>query len=327
MRVHLLLFVLTLVATSPAHAQHAGHAMPMGSPPATAHDGHAGAMPAPMPDPHAGHRMAEPAPDPHAGHRMTDPASRSPAPEDAVPPAALSGPEHAADTVFDASRMKAARETLREDQGALQSYKLMVDRLEARIRDGKDAFLWDADAWYGGDIDKLWVKTEGEGTFEEKVEDAEVQALWSRAITPWFDLQAGLRYDFRPEPERGHAVIGFQGLTPYLFELDAAAFVSNEGDVTARIEGEYELMITQRLVLQPRAEINLAAQDVGEIGIGAGVTDVELGARLRYEFAREFAPYVGVEWERLLGETADMARDEGEEVDSLYFVVGLRAWF
>lgn len=325
MRVHLLLFVLTLVATSPAHAQHAGHAMPMGSPPAPAHDGHA--MPAPMPDPHAGHRMAEPAPDPHAGHRMIDPTSRPPAPEDAVPPAALSGPEHAADTVFDASRMKAARETLREDQGALQGYKLMVDRLEARIRDGKDAFLWDADAWYGGDIDKLWVKTEGEGTFDEKVEDAEVQALWSRAITPWFDLQAGLRYDFRPEPERGHAVVGIQGLTPYLFELDAAAFVSNEGDVTARIEGEYELMITQRLVLQPRAEINLAAQDVGEIGIGAGVTDVELGARLRYEFAREFAPYVGVEWERLLGETADMARDEGEEVDSVYFVVGLRAWF
>lgn len=324
MRAHLLL-LLTLMAATPAYAQHAGHAMPMGSPPAPAHDGHA--MPAPMPDPHAGHRMAEPAPDPHAGHRMIDPTSRPPAPEDAVPPAALSGPEHAADTVFDASRMKAARETLREDQGALQGYKLMVDRLEARIRDGKDAFLWDADAWYGGDIDKLWVKTEGEGTFDEKVEDAEVQALWSRAITPWFDLQAGLRYDFRPEPERGHAVVGIQGLTPYLFELDAAAFVSNEGDVTARIEGEYELMITQRLVLQPRAEINLAAQDVGEIGIGAGVTDVELGARLRYEFAREFAPYVGVEWERLLGETADMARDEGEEVDSLYFVVGLRAWF
>lgn len=325
MRMHLLPFVLTLVATSPAHAQHAGHAMPMGSPPAPAHDGQA--IPAPMPDPHAHHRMAEPAPEPHAGHRMTDPASRPPAPEDAVPPAALSGPEHAADTVFDSARMKAARETLREEQGALQSYQLMVDRLEARIRDGKDAFLWDADGWYGGDIDKLWVKTEGEGNFDEKVEDAEVQALWSHAITPWFDLQAGLRYDFRPEPERGHAVIGIHGLTPYLFELDAAAFVSNEGDVTARIEGEYELMITQRLVFQPRAEITLAAQDVGEIGIGAGVTDVELGARLRYEFAREFAPYVGVEWERLLGETADMARDEGEEVDSLYFVLGLRAWF
>lgn len=334
------LLMLTLLAAAPAHAQHAGHTVPIGSPPAPAHDGHSGAMPAPTPDPHAGHHtaepapdphaghsMPEPAPDPHAGHRMTDPASEPPAPEDAVPPAALSGPDHAADSIFGPSRMREARETLREDQGALQSYKVMVDRLETRIRDGRDGYVWDAEGWYGSDIDKLWIKTEGEGTFGKKMEEAEVQALWSRAITPWFDFQAGLRYDIRPEPERGYGVLGIQGLAPYLFELDATAFVSNKGDVTARIEAEYELMVTQRLVLQPRAEINLAAQDVEPLGIGAGISDLELGARLRYEFAREFAPYIGVSWERKLFQTADFARDEGEEVDDLALVAGIRVWF
>ena len=244
------------------------------------------------------------------------------------PPAdAFSGPRHAADVLFDPSAMDEARERLRRDQGAIRSYRVMIDQLETRVRDGRDGYLWDAQGWYGGDIDKLWVKTEGEGTFGERTEQAEVQALWSRAITPWFDVQAGARYDVRPDPERGYAVFGLQGLVPYMFELDTAAFVSNEGDVSARLEGEYELLITQRLILQPRAEINLAVQEVRELGIGSGVNDVELGLRLRYEFAREFAPYIGVNWERKLGETADFARDDGESVDDLSFVAGVRLWF
>lgn len=223
--------------------------------------------------------------------------------------------------------MAKSREQLRAEQGETRTYRVMVDQLEARIHDGRDGYLWDAQGWYGGDIDKLWIKTEGKGRFGENTEDAELQALWSRAITPWFDFQAGLRYDFRPDPERGYLVVGVQGLAPYFFEIDAAAFLSDEGDVSARFEAEYDLLITQRLVLQPRAEVSLAVQEVRELGIGSGVNDVELGLRLRYEFAPEFAPYVGVGWERKLGETADFARDEGEDVDSFALVAGVRLWF
>src|SRR3546814_463397 len=190
--------------------------------------------------------------DPHAGHDMGTKAGSAPTPPKAPPPpAAFSGPKHAGDTLFDPSAMAGAREQLRAEQGEMRTYRVMVDQLEARIHDGRDGYLWDAQGWYGGDINKLWIKTEGEGSFGEKLEEAEVQALWSRAITPWFDFQAGLRYDFRPEPERGHLVLGLQGLVPYQFEVDAAAFVSDEGDVSARFEAEYDLLITQRLILQP----------------------------------------------------------------------------
>lgn len=323
---------------------HAGHDMgtaaPASPPAADPHAGHdmrtmQPAAPADPTDPHAGHGMgttqpaapASPA-DPHAGHGMGAEAGSAPPPPKAPPtPAAFSGPRHAADGLFDPSAMAGAREQLRSEQGGMTTYRVMIDQLEARIHDGRDGYLWDAQGWYGGDIDKLWIKTEGEGSFGEKTEEAEVQALWSRAITPWFDVQAGLRYDFRPDPERGHLVLGLQGLVPYQFEVDAAAFVSDEGDVSARLEAEYDLLITQRLILQPRAEVNLAAQEVRELGVGSGINDVELGLRLRYEFAREFAPYVGVEWERKLGETADFARDEGEGVDDLFFVTGVRIWF
>src|SRR3546814_370278 len=218
--------------------------------------------------------------DPHAGHDMGTGAGPAPMPPKAPPPpAAFSGPRHAADVLFDPSAMSGAREQLRAEQGAARNYRVMIDQLEARIHDGRDGYLWDAQGWYGGDINKLWIKTEGEGSFGERTEEAEVQALWSRAITPWFNFQAGLRYDFRPDPERGHAVVGVQGLVPYLFEVDVAAFVSDEGDVSASLEAEYDLLITQRLILQPRAEVNLAVQDVRELGVGSGVNDVELGVR------------------------------------------------
>ena len=327
MKILLVALIASSLAT-PAFAQHSGHTMP---PPGTKHQ--PGAAPAQAANPHAGHDMgAVPAPetqtDPHAGHNMDSQAGASSAPsEDGPPPAAFSGPRHAADGVFDPLVMDEAREQLRASLGEIRAYQVLIDRLETRIDDSSESYLWDAQGWYGGDIDKLWIKTEGEGTFGEPTEQAEVQALWSRSVTPWFDVQAGARYDLRPDPQRAYAVLGLQGLVPYLFELDAAAFVSNEGDVSARLEGEYELLITQRLILQPRAEINLAVQEVRELGIGSGVNDVELGLRLRYEFAREFAPYVGVGWERKLGETANFARDEGERVDNLSAIAGVRIWF
>lgn len=313
------------VPAAPAPADpHAGHrAMPMMS---GSHTGHA--SPAPQADPHAAHGMGGgmPMPGMHAGHAMGDP---SPSMPEAPPPAAAtSGPRHAADTIFDPATMAGARETLRTEQGGLTAYKIMADRLEYRARDGRDGYLWDGQGWYGGDINKLWIKTEGEGTVGRKLEDAEIQALWSRAITPWFDLQAGARQDYRPEgPDRSYLVFGLQGLAPYFFELDAATFVSHKGDVTARIEAEYDQLITQKLILQPRAEVEFAAQDVPELGMGAGLATFEAGLRLRYEFVPDFAPYIGIEYERKVGKTGRYAREEGEDAGSTSFLIGLRMWF
>lgn len=154
-----------------------------------------------------------------------------------------------------------------------------------------------------------------------------MQALWSRALDPWFNLQAGLRYDIRPQPDRGYLVVGVQGLAPYWFEVDGAIFLSERGHVSARFEGEYDLRITQRLILQPRLELDLALQNDRAIGIGAGLSSAEAGLRLRYEFVPEFAPYVGLEYERAFGNTADFRRADGEDVGGLRLVLGVRTWF
>jgi copper resistance protein B len=223
--------------------------------------------------------------------------------------------------------MAGAREAMRKEHGEMTTFKLLMDQLELRIRDGRDGYGWDAQAWVGGDLNKLWLKTEGEGAFGEAPERAEVQVLWSRAIDPWFDLQLGIRHDFRPDPERTHLAIGVQGLAPYWFEVDAAAFLSDNGDVTARVEAEYDQRITQKLILQPRIEFDLAAQDVPELGIGSGLSTAEAGIRLRYELVPEFAPYVGIEYERALGDTADFRRSSGEKAGGWNLLVGLRAWF
>ena len=319
---------------------HAGHAP---APPPKEPDPHAGHAPAPPPkepDPHAGHAPAPPPkePDPHAGHAPAPPAAAAdphaghgaPAATPPVappPPEALSGPAHAADLFWDDQAMAASREEMRREHGDLKVSKILVDRLEAKLHRGRDGYAWDAQAWHGGDIDKLWLKTEGEGAFGGGVEAAEVQALWSRAIDPWFDLQLGVRYDFRPQPDRAYLVAGVQGLAPYWFEVDAALFVSEKGDVTARAEAEYDLRITQQLILQPRAEIELAAQDVPELGIGAGFSQAEIGARLRYQIKPEFAPYVGVEYERAFGDSARFRRAAGERAGGWSLLVGVRAWF
>lgn len=205
---------------------------------------------------------------------------------------------------------------------------LLIDRLEYGATDGTDNYLWDTQAWFGGDWNKLWFKTEGEGPIHGgSPEDTEFQALYSRTITPFWNVQGGLRYDVNPNPDRGFAVLGLQGLAPYWFETDTALFVSEDGDVSFRGEFEYELLLTQRLILQPRVEINAAAQDVPEYGIGSGLNNTEMGVRLRYEIQREFAPYIGVRWEQTYGDTKDMARAEGEDTSSTAFVIGLRAWY
>ena len=304
------------LASAPLLAQdHEGHA---------GHEGHSDhadrSAHGQQQDPHADHTMnAMPMMD-HSAHQVGE------VPKGPPPPQAFEGPRHAADLIFGAERMAAARAENHATHGDIATGTLMVERLEARVAKGEDAFLWDLQGWYGGDIDKFVLKSEGEGELGGSVEDAELQALWGHAIGPFFDLQAGARVDLEPET-RSHLVLGVQGLAPYMWHVDGALFLSDRGDITARIEGEYDQKITQALILQPRVELELAAQDIPERGIGAGLTKIEPGLRLRYEIAREFAPYLGVEYEAKLGETADLAREEGEDAAGFKLLAGIRAWF
>jgi copper resistance protein B len=202
------------------------------------------------------------------------------------------------------------------------------DRLEYQAKEGADTSLWDVQAWIGADYNKLWFKSEGLWLVDEdKFEEAEVELLYSRNVTTFWDLQAGARHDFKPEPTRTFAALGVQGLAPYWFEVEATAYVSEDGDLSANVETEYDLLLTQRLILQPRFEMNVALQEVKEYNTGRGINDIELGVRLRYEIRREFAPYIGISWGRKFGETADLAEDDGEDIDDTSFVVGIKVWF
>lgn len=232
-----------------------------------------------------------------------------------------------ADKYFDPEEMAQARNQIQSVHGGKKELFLMADRLETQFADGNERLLWDGQGWVGGDINKFWFKTEGEYAFnEDEFEEAEVQALWSHAISPYFNAQAGLRYDVKPD-DLVHGVIGIQGLAPYWWELDAAAFISDNGDVTARIEAENDFRLTQRLILQPRIEFELAAQDIPERDVGAGLSHLDAGLRLRYEGKREVAPYIGVEWQRNFGETANLTEASGGNSEQTVFVIGLRLWF
>ncbi len=313
---------------------HAGHDM-------SGHVGH-GAQPAPV-DPHAGHDMsAAPAAatDPHAGHDMSAMAGGAPnipTSVDAVggrmvetppPAAARAAPPHAADLLFDPAIMAAARKQLLAENGDVRTTAVLIDTLEASFDDGEEGYSWNAQGWTGGDINRFWWKTEGEGAFDGKLHEAEVQALYSRAVAPFWDVQAGVRQDFRPDgDDTTHLTLGVQGVAPYWFEMSAAAFLSTEGDLTARAEAEYDQRLTQKWILQPAIEIALSASDIPELEMGSGLTSVTAGLRLRYEIRKEFAPYVGVEWSRSFGDTADYAKARGDDVEATRFVVGIKAWF
>ena len=236
--------------------------------------------------------------------------------------------QNAADKYFDPAAMEGARDVLRREHGGMTNYFLQADRFEFQSVDGSGALLWDGQGWIGGDYNRFWFKTEGEYIGESaEWEEAEIQALYSRPVSPYFDFQAGVRQDVQPGAQRTFGVVGIQGLAPYWFEVDTALFFSHEGDVSARIETEYEMSLTQRLILQPRAEFDLAFQEVAQLGIGSGLSTVELGARLRYEFKREFAPYVGVSWVRATGATADFLRQDGRSPGALSIVAGIRLWY
>ncbi len=200
-----------------------------------------------------------------------------------------------------------------------------LDQLELR-EENSDALA--GDLWFGGNQDKLWLKGEWERE-DGETENAELQVLYSRAVTPFWDLQMGLRHDLRLEdgPSRNWAAIGFQGLAPYFFEVDAALFVGEGGDSAMRLEAEYEMLFTQKLILSPEIEMDFYGQNDPASNTGSGLSDLEAGLRLRYEFTRQFAPYIGVHYEKKFGNTADFARDNGEEVSFTSWVIGVRAWF
>ncbi len=280
-------------------------------------------------DPHAGHDMGEPQTDPHAGHDMGEAApdaSPGPTMETPPPPEAGSGPPRAADAIWGAEAMAASRADLRKTHGDFPVFWFQGDRLETQVREGEDLYLWDIQGYFGNPTSRLWFKSEGEGEWGASPEDAEVQALYSRAFKPFWDVQAGIRHDIAG-PDTTHAVIGVQGLAPYMFEIDTALFLSHRGDLTARIEAEVDQRITQRLILQPRVEANLSAQDIALLGVGAGLDQIEVGARLRYEFRREFAPYIGIEQSWRTGRGADFARLRGEATSVTSLVAGIRFWF
>lgn len=202
----------------------------------------------------------------------------------------------------------------------------LLDQLEYQDADDTSVLSWDASGWIGGDINRFWFRTEGEranGTTEE----AEVQALYGRAISPWWDLVAGVRQDFKPGSPQTWAAFGLQGMALYGFEAEATAFLGENGQSALRLEGDYDILLTNRLILQPTAEVNLYGRNDHERGVGSGLANTEVGLRLRYEIVPEFAPYIGVTWNRNHGNTADFAREEGEDDDEARFVAGIRLWF
>lgn len=298
-----LLALPLLVLAVPAIAQEHDHSAPaVTSTPAP--------TPAPTPDP------AE-APMDHAamGHTMPAPAVNG-----SPPPQALSGPTHAADALWGADAMAPARaQMVAEMGGEMTTAVLHIDRLEARLG-GEDGYLWDVEAAIGGQLDGLVFKSEGEGAFAGDLEAASGQILWGHAISPWLDLQAGVRLDVEPAT-RAHAALGVEGLLPYNLHLDATAFLSDKGDLTGEVELTHDMRLTQRLILQPRVAAEFAAQD------GAGLASIEGGLRLRYEITRRFAPYIGLEHSQDVGRTRRFTRAAGEDSSVTALVLGVRAWF
>jgi copper resistance protein B len=318
----------------PAHAGHAAASQPESQAPMagmnmSGHSDHAGSAPASsmpgMPMPQGSAYGAAPA-QPQSGGMpgMAMPAAAEPPIPDTPPPPAAK--DHLADRFYDPAVMAASRHMMRMEMGGERFSKVMLNLAEYQAGSHGGGYRWDGQAWFGGDINRLVVRSEGEGAVKDGLETGEVQALYSRAMGRYLDLQGGVRQDFSPHA-RTYLTVGAQSLLPYWFDVEGALFLSTKGELLARAEATYDLRLFQRVVLQPRAELNFAAQDTPETRTGSGLSNAELGLRLRYEVRREFAPYIGVSWDRRLGKTADYVRAAGENLQATTFVVGLRTWF
>jgi copper resistance protein B len=260
---------------------------------------------------HAGHDMASPADHAAMGHDL--PATAPPRdPIPALTPAdrVAAFPEVAGHVVHD---------------NGVHSF-VLLDRLETWDADANGALAWEGLAWVGTDLDRLWVRSEGEA-LDDGIESADVELLYGRAIARWWDGVVGIRHDFGDDPSQTFVAVGVMGLAPYKFEVEATAYFGQDGQTGASVEVEYDTLLTNRLILQWLAEAEVHGKDDPSRGIGSGLGTVEAGLRLRYEFNRRFAPYIGMAWERAYGRTADFRRDEGEDTDDTRFVAGLRIWF
>jgi copper resistance protein B len=206
------------------------------------------------------------------------------------------------------------------------NYFVLFDQFEWQTGSGADVFNWDTKGWIGQDRNRFWFRSEGDRS-DGRTEQAQTNLLFGRAIARWWDVTAGVRLDTLPDTPRSALALGVQGLAPYWFEVEASAYIEPSGRTHVRFETEYDLLITNRLVLQPLVEFEVYGRDDRERLIGTGLSTGELGLRLRYEFRREFAPYVGVVWTRKFFGTADQARAAGEDVAGTRLAVGLRTWF
>jgi copper resistance protein B len=203
---------------------------------------------------------------------------------------------------------------------------VLLDQFEWRHTAEGNAAVWDAEGWYGGDNNKVWLRSEGE-RIAGATQNARADLMWDHTFARWWSVQAGGRQDFGAGPGRTWAAIGVQGLAPYWFNTEATFYVGEQGRTAMRLKAEYELLFTQRLILQPEVEANLHGKADPARRLGSGLSDLEIGLRLRYEMRREFAPYIGVVWGRQFGSTADYVRESGGNPREVQFVAGLRAWF
>lgn len=314
---------------------HAGHVMPSTTPAAKS-----AAVPARGPDPDAaavdhaamgqtvdlqepvdpvdhaamGHKVPATEPVDHAamGHEMprSTTTPRTPIPE-----------------LTDADRAAAFPDV--EGHGAhdksVHSYWL-IDRLELARADDGTGVAWETLGWIGTDLDRLWLRSEGERS-DGSIESADIEVLYGRSVSRWWDLVAGVRHDFGEGPSQTFAGVGVIGLSPYKFEVEATAYVGQSGQTAARIEVEYDTLLTNRLILQWQAEADFYGRDDDRRGIGSGLSTFEAGLRLRYEITRQFAPFIGVTWERAFGGAADLRRAEHSDITDTRIVAGVRIWF
>lgn len=257
-----------------------------------------------------------PAQDPHAAHQQPA-AEPPPAQSDYtnVPP------------LTDADRQAAFPDVEGHSvhDRAMHSY-VLIDQLEWQRGDGANGFNWDSRGWIGGDRDRFWFRTEGEGE-DGDVDTAHAHLLYGRAIARWWDLVAGVRQDFRPGATQTWAAVGIQGLAPYWLDIEATGYVGASGRTQARVEVEYQLLLTNRLMLQPIVEAEIYGKDDPERRIGAGLSTLETGLRLRYEVRRELAPYIGLSWTGQYGKTKDFAEEDGRSTGGVRLVSGVRVWF
>ncbi len=206
------------------------------------------------------------------------------------------------------------------------NHYLLLNRLEAWDASPGSGQAWEATGWIGSDLNRLWVRSEGErvgGT----TDSADMELLYGRSITPWWDFVAGIKHDFQPGDSQNWAAIGFQGLAPYKFDVQATAYLGKSGQTAATLEVEYELLLTNRLILQPLVEVRMFGKDDPLRASGSGLSTIEAGLRLRYEVRREFAPYIGLIHERAFGNTAGFRQARNEDIRDTRLVAGVRIWF